>query len=293
MQRTARELAESQSLLAVEQRVAPLAEVFRLQGADELARAEERYLPRPSSARAVVLAASRGKQLGELTVDRPKTLVAVRGRPLLEQIVDAYNAVGVKDLTVVRGYKKEAFDQPNLRFVDNDEYESTGELWSLDLALRALEDDGGDVVVSYGDVLFGKFVPEILCATEGELAIVVDTGRQRDEAPRVADWVRCSVPYTPASFYERVTLERIAESLPEGEPHGEWMGFLKIAAGALPDVRATVERLLADPANRGAKLVTLLNTLVANGRRVDVVYTSGHWVNVNSIADVVRAGSFA
>jgi phosphoenolpyruvate mutase len=45
MQRTAQEIFADQTLLHVEDRVAPLAEVFRLQGESELAEAEKRYLP--------------------------------------------------------------------------------------------------------------------------------------------------------------------------------------------------------------------------------------------------------
>lgn len=294
MQRTARELFEAQSLVAVEDRVAPLSEVFRLQGADELSSAEERYLPgQHAGARAIVLAASRGSELGELTETRPKTLVAVRGRPILAQIVEAYNAVGVKDITVVRGYRKEAFDLPNLHYVDNDEYESTGELYSLGKALNALDDEGGDVIVSYGDVLFHKYVAQVLCDTEADLAIAVDTAwRSSTNLDRQADYVSCSSPYSRESFYQRVLLRRVADELPEGELHGEWMGFLKIAPRALPLVRQAVDRLLQEPANRRAMLPTLLNTLAAQGREIDIVYTSGHWLDVDSLADVVSAGSF-
>src|SRR5262249_31401350 len=45
MQRTARELSTRESLHTVEPAVAPLEEVFRLQDAAELERAEKRYLP--------------------------------------------------------------------------------------------------------------------------------------------------------------------------------------------------------------------------------------------------------
>jgi phosphoenolpyruvate phosphomutase len=45
MQRTAAELYREQTLMAIEDRVAPLQEVFRLQGADELKTAELKYLP--------------------------------------------------------------------------------------------------------------------------------------------------------------------------------------------------------------------------------------------------------
>jgi phosphoenolpyruvate phosphomutase len=60
MQRTAREIFEDQSLGRVEGRVAPLAEVFRLQDTAELEGAEDRYLPRQEEAARPASAAARG-----------------------------------------------------------------------------------------------------------------------------------------------------------------------------------------------------------------------------------------
>jgi phosphoenolpyruvate phosphomutase len=45
MKRTAMQICETQSLIDVEERIATLSEVFRLQNADELLQAEKRYLP--------------------------------------------------------------------------------------------------------------------------------------------------------------------------------------------------------------------------------------------------------
>ena len=80
-------------------------------------------------------------------------MVKVQGTPILAHIADAYNAVGIKDITVVRGYKKEAVALPNLAYVDNNEYADTGELDSLLKALKRRKGEGQSVIVSYGDLL--------------------------------------------------------------------------------------------------------------------------------------------
>ena len=64
-------------------------------------------------------------------------MVKIQGAPILSHIVDAYNAVGIKDILVVRGYKKDAVSLPNLTYVDNTEFSETGELASLSLALQS------------------------------------------------------------------------------------------------------------------------------------------------------------
>lgn len=295
MQETARSIHEEQSLRSVETRIAPIKELFRLQGASELQEAEERYLPRPRDrSRVIVLAASRGSALGELTETRPKAMVQVRGKPLLSHIVAAYNAAGIKGITVVRGYRAEAVDLPALTYVDNPDYATTGELVSLAAALEADPDDACDLYVSYGDVIFKPWLLDALAEPAEEVVIAVDADwRESVNRGRAADYVRCTQPHSRRAFYQRIYMERCAEDLEEGGIHGEWMGVVRFPAAALPAVRAVVAELAADPACRRAKLLVLLNELQARGHAVRVIYTTGHWLDVDSLEDVVAAGSFA
>jgi len=295
MQACAATLAREQNLRSVEDGVAPVREIFRLQGASELQEAEERYLPRQGrDSRVVVLAASRGSALGELTATRPKAMVQVRGQPLLAHIIAAYNAAGIKRITVVRGYLPQAIDLPGLGYVDNPDYADTGELISLARALEADADDGSDLYVSYGDVIFRRYIVDSLAEPTQDFVIVADTDwRESVNRGRAADYVSCSEPHSRHAFYHEVFLTRCAEDIPEGERHGEWMGFLRVHARALPRLRTVVREMAAQPASRQAKLHHLLSELLARGERIRVVYTTGHWLDVDSLADLVAAGSFA
>lgn len=292
MQGTTRLLAQEQNLLSIEDRVAPLGEVFRLQGADELEKAEELYLPRRAQgASAVVLAAARGTELGELTATRPKAMVQIGDRPLLGHIVDAYNRAGIKHITVVRGYAKETVNLPSLHYVDNDEYADTGEVYSLHRALGARRPES-DVIVSYGDVMFNKYIPEMLLDVDDDLAIIVDTNwRESANRNRRADYVQCSAPHSRGAFQNLVTLKHIAPDLAAVSIHGEWMGFLRIGRRVLAEVTAVVQEL-ARSNGRAATLPDLLNALIARGRTVRVLYTTGHWLDIDTVDDVVAAAAF-
>ncbi len=294
MQECAATLAREQNLRSIEDRVVPVKEIFRLQGASELQEAEDRYLPRQGrDARVVVLAASRGSALGELTADRPKAMVEIRGQPLLAHIVAAYNAAGIKRITVVRGYLPAAIDLPGLAYVDNPDYADTGELVSLARALAVPDADGGDLYVSYGDVIFKRYLLDTLAEPADDFVIVADTDwRASVNRGRAADYVSCSEPHSRHAFYREVWLTRCAEDIAEAGRHGEWMGLLKVSARALPRLRALVAAMAADPAHRRAKLHHLLTELVARGEKVRVVYTTGHWLDVDSLADVLAAGRF-
>ncbi|EQC45167.1 phosphoenolpyruvate mutase, partial [Bacteriovorax sp. BSW11_IV] len=86
MQDTAKTIFEQQSLIDVEEKVVTVKEVFRLQNDAELEEAEKKYFQKNEGANAIILAASRGGELGDLTIDRPKTLIQVNGTSLLEQM---------------------------------------------------------------------------------------------------------------------------------------------------------------------------------------------------------------
>src|ERR1700753_1091805 len=76
MQSVAKEIQTNETLVNVEDRVASVNEIFRLQDADEYTAAERLYLSASESSRAaVVLAASRGRGLESMTADRPKVML--------------------------------------------------------------------------------------------------------------------------------------------------------------------------------------------------------------------------
>jgi len=58
--------------------------------------------------KAVVLAAGEGKRLHPLTYTRPKCMIQLAGKPILQHVLENLNAVGVKEAAVVVKYKKEA-----------------------------------------------------------------------------------------------------------------------------------------------------------------------------------------
>ncbi|MFO0640567.1 MAG: phosphoenolpyruvate mutase [Polyangiaceae bacterium] len=293
MQKTVKQIYQDQSLLNVESEVVTVAEVFRLQGEAELEQAEKLYLPKHGkSTRAIVLAASRGQELGDLTKDKPKAMLDVKGQPILSHIASTYREVGVKDITVVRGYKKEAFNVTSLTYVDNDAYESTQEVVSLARAKDALS---GQTVISYGDVLFKKYIVQELTETTDDFVICVDAAWQTSRNKgRSADFVTCSQPSSKRAFYEKVTLKDFVTDGERADVTGEWMGFLKVSDAGAKVLKATLEKLEKDDKARfdTMKIPDLLRQLTKDGHEVRVLYTTGHWLDVDAVEDVVLGASF-
>ena len=294
MQTTARILKEEENLLSIEDKIVPVPEIFRLQDAAEHLEAEQRYLPKSADpVSAIILAASRGDELGELTEDKPKTMINIRGIPLLAHVVDAYNSVGIKDILVVRGYKKEAVNLPNLTYVDNDAFAETGELESLLKALQAKDGRFQTTIISYGDVLFNTYIPQALLQAKDDFVIFVDSDWQEKMSyTRLGGFAECTAPNSRKAFNAQISLKQLGTAVPPDMIHGVWMGFFKVSPQGITKLQEILSGLLTDPIHRKAGMSTLFQELLRRNYPIRVLYTVGHWLDINSLDDVVQAGSF-
>ena len=94
--------------------------------------------------KAIILAAGFGTRLAPVTLDTPKPLVKVNGVRILDTLLDALTARGITNITVVRGYKKEQFDElavkyPTLHFIDNPEFNLANNISSLLCAVDRID----------------------------------------------------------------------------------------------------------------------------------------------------------
>lgn len=119
---------------------------------------------------AILLAAGKGERLMPLTADRPKALVEINGRTLLERAVDALNSAGIEELLAVVGYRSDAFNGLALETVKNDRYATTDNIYSLWLAKERMI--SGCYIVN-SDVIFERRIAKLLAQTEAT-AILCD-----------------------------------------------------------------------------------------------------------------------
>jgi len=291
MQQTAQQIMKEESLINIEDRVVGVNEVFRIQGAKELEEAEKRYLPaKQDPPQALILAAGRGKELGVLTEDRPKAMVEIAGKPLLERTVETLNGIGIKDITVVRGYKKDALKLPSLKFVDNDEHDSTQEAFSLAMGLDKVS---GQVLMAYGDVLFQKFIPMHLFESDSDFCIAVDSEWNTPPGQNeYRDLVACDRPFQWNQFDQKAYLQKMSTDLPKDQVHGEWIGLLKMSPSGVSQLKAIFKEISGAESFRKMRMADLFKLLVEKGKKIEVVYIRGHWLDVDTMHDVVAASNF-
>ena len=80
---------------------------------------------------AIILAAGKGERLQPLTNDKPKCLVELFGKSLLEWQIKAFQSSGITDITIVSGYKSDLINFPEITILKNEKYESTNMIETL------------------------------------------------------------------------------------------------------------------------------------------------------------------
>jgi len=302
MQSVSREIHDSETLVNVEDRIVSVNEIFRLQDADEYSAAERLYLSASATSRAaVVLAASRGQGLEAVTIDRPKVMLPVAGKPLLRWLIDSFKKENINDIIVVGGYRADAIDTAGIKLVVNERHAQTGELTSLACAVDALE---SDTVISYGDLLFRSYVLRDLVESKADFSVVIDSSPTGASNRTVRDFAYCSRADDRGLFGTQVLLERVANgpdvkcetqqpAASDAAAQGRWIGMLNVSRRGLAKLKIVLAELRLRPDFDTLDMPALLNALIAAGAAIEVLYVHGHWRGVNDLDDFRRAVDFA
>ncbi len=291
MQEIAQQICQEQNLLSVEDSIVPVKEIFRLQDDKELAMAEEHYLsPKRGNQRsAIILASTRGDQLGKLTECIPKTMIKIGKKSILERAVEHLNEHHIKNIMVVAGYKRETINLPNLNIIANDDYETTGEMVSLSKAIDTTREES---VILFGDVLFKKYVLSIILDDPSDIVLIVDSVFSLDKQYQ-SDFVHVHHVEGKSLFPEdNYYLEKIIYDQPGTEYYGEWTGMMKLTVNGLEVVKTFIQEFRNKPEFQKMDIRDMLNQLVQRGNKIKIQTISGHRIDVNNIDDFSLAGEF-
>ena len=105
--------------------------------------------------KSIIIAAGLGSRLKKYTEALPKCMLKFGNHTLLEMQLNIYRELGISDISVVRGYKKEKINYEGLNYYENTDFKNNNILNSL---FYADEKISGNVIVSYSDILFDSYV---------------------------------------------------------------------------------------------------------------------------------------
>ena len=294
MRRTFARIVKEQHASAVEDMIVPLTDVYDLIGVPQLKQDEQSYLLQGGApVGAIILAAGASPELGELTDDRPKAMLDIKGRSLLSRQVGALNAAGVKDISVVVGWKKEAVNLPNLRT-----YEAEGGGGELASLMKAAPELNRRTLVLYGDILFDADIVVRLLKAEGDVVLVVDRAETNNRGNRDLVRTENKVDGSERFLHGHRTdiLTQIGVDLENA--NGEWIGVMMLSEDGVAEVKRVYKRVVSKGMDQpfhqavslhAAALTDFLQALVDEGLIVRCIDTYKGWMEIDTFEDYRRA----
>jgi len=232
--------------------------------------------------RALILAAGRGSRMGQLGDDRPKCLIELAGKPLIERQIAALLRGGVEEIGVVRGYRAEMINYRNVSYFANQRWAETNMVMSLNCAAQWLR--SGPVVVSYADIFYRSELVRGLAMAPGQLVISYDRDWRRLWTRRFAE------PLNDAETFrinaEGLLLEIGGKTTRSEDIQGQYMGLLKFTPSAWNAAEALFSRLDAATRDR-LDMTGLLGRLLADRHLPIATFgTDGQWGEIDNLEDV-------
>lgn len=235
--------------------------------------------------KAVILAAGKGTRMKELTNELPKPMLPVRGRPILEHILDGLRDAGIRDFCIVTGWRREVIEAHftdgarwgvNIRFVEQKVQDGTGRAPELAKEFVGRE----PFLLTYGDILvkpeaYGQMLRRF--AEDRFSGLITVTAGE--------DVTKGAINFFDDRFCLRKLVEkptrvqldefRAAGLLKEGEPAWYNAGIY-IFDPVVFDYTARLER---SPRNE-YELTDAIIAMVNTGHRIAGLKIEGRWVDV-------------
>ena len=221
--------------------------------------------------KAVVLAAGRGTRMRELTADIPKPMIEVRGKPVLQHIVEGLRDAGVRRILIIVGYHAEtvrdSFGDGRRHNVDIEYATQTVQDGTGRVAGLARDFTGGSAfILRYGDILISPMNYKRVINIADDCEAIITITRGEDVSKGGAVFVN-----------EQMKLVDLREKPKPGEPTSPWYN------AGLYAFRPGIFKFIAKlkPSPRGEyELTDAIRDLAHSGKSVKAVELTGEWADV-------------
>ena len=241
--------------------------------------------------KAIIIGAGRGRRLMPLTEAQPKCFAPVRGRRILDWILEALAGGGFRpqDVVFVGGYRLPVIQEayPEFTYYENKEWERNNILASLFCAEPAMEEG---FVCTYADIVYRPEPVRHLMQSAADITLIVDTDFRRRYGRRSQH---------PETDAEKVRAEgdRIVQSsrhIPGEEAAGEYIGVARFTPRGAALLREHYHRVRARygdgpfqgaPSVQMAYLIHLFQEMLEQGVDIRKVDTHGEYYEIDTTED--------
>ena len=232
--------------------------------------------------KAIILAAGRGSRMKNLTDERPKCLVELYDKPLLEHQLAALNQAGIDEIAIVSGYRSELLSDYGLMEFHNVRWIETNMVSSLSCAQDWLQAE--PCIVSYSDIFYGASAVKSLIENRDELALTYDPNWLELWSCRFEDPLLDAETFRMAPDQKLSEIGKQPQSIDEVE--GQYMGLLRFTPRGWAEVLRIRKKLSSVECDKMHMTETLQRVLEAGNVSITAMPYLGKWGEVDSIEDL-------
>ncbi len=237
---------------------------------------------------ALILAAGYGSRIADVTTD-PKSLLKINNRTLMQWHFDSLKAIGITDVVVVTGYKRELLEdytdryksEFNITYAINDDYRVKGNTYSM---LYGLEKVEGAFLLFDADLIYETQILRSFVEDFNENQILVGESSIDD--------IECAKTMVDQHGFVRMTIDKRAVTHEERHKYafaGEAIGILKFSAGYKNDMLEACRSFLKDPANISKNWEHVMNEFLLSHDMSIHQAVSNRWVEIDNKEDFEKA----
>lgn len=241
---------------------------------------------------AIILAAGEGKRLHPLTLTKPKCMIKLFGKTLLERQLSVFRKCGIKDICVVTGYKSDLINYQNVEYVKNYDFMKTNMVESL---FSAVDKFSESTIVSYGDIIFEEQILKKLINSENDFSVIVDRQWKKYWKIRTKN---------PLDDLESMKIDHEQNILSIGkkidnlnEIQGQYIGLMKFQYDAISKIKSFYTKsksisqtIHSNPLNSNLSfeksyMTDFLQGLIDDGEKLKAIDIDNGWLELDTIED--------
>ena len=237
---------------------------------------------------AVLLAAGRGLRISDMT-DKPKCLLKVQDKTLLERHFEIWKRMGIRKVNLVLGHEKkiiarlaeEYLDHFKFNILDNEDYKRQGNAYSLYIGVKDID---GPSLIFDADIIYEESILQNFLQDAQRDQLLVGVGSLED--------IECAKTLVDSRGYARMTVDKrfvCDDELKRYRFVGEAVGILKFSKEQTIELSRVAGLFLSDQKNIHLNWEHLLNLYFLDHQVGVHMFEQGKWMEIDTPEDFEHA----
>ena len=238
--------------------------------------------------KAIILAAGAGSRLDNITKNKPKPLVNIGKKSLLEHQITKLQKNGINDITVIIGPYPEKYNFKDIEYVIDKNYNEHDQFGSLLLSKSLMTEE---IIILFADIIFQENILQQILNSKNDISISLDLEWKESYKQRTNNDMS-NADVSVITNNQILNIGRNSE-FPKSPVTAEFLGIIKISNSFIKDFKNNIESFenrIQKPQNhlsiKNSKVIDFLSFLLSNGIKINPLFISGKWAEIDTEQDL-------